>query len=98
MSSKSLARQWNGCKAHKEMQLQHSEVVERQARFRPDANGLWDRMRGAHGRMRKLNEKEVQQSQKRARKERVNLIFEQLAERRMLQHGATACHASTQRS
>ncbi len=87
-----VKRQREERKTLKEQQLKRSqqEAVDRQSRFRRGVKGLWDRMRGEHARIRKLNEQEAKQAQRRDRKEQENLITEQLSERRMHQQHAKA--------
>ncbi len=60
------------------------EARERQARFRTGVKGLWDRLHGEHGRIRKLNEDEARAAETRDRDELDALSFRQLAERRHL--------------
>lgn len=86
-----IQKQRDERKALKEYQLKRSqqEARDRQARFRNGVRGLWDRINGNHTRIRKLNEKEAQQTLKRDRKEQDSLIFNQLSERKMMQHRVT---------
>ncbi len=61
-----------------------SEVKIRQSRFRGGLKGLWDRIRGEHGRIRRRNEREANEALVRNRSERDSLIFRQLEARRRL--------------
>lgn len=87
-----VKRQRDERKTLKEHQLKRSqkEAVLRQSRFRTGVKGVWDRVRGEHSRIRKLNEHEAIQTQKRDRKEQDSLVFTQLSERQMHQHHAAA--------
>lgn len=61
------------------------ETQERQERFRTGIAGLWDRLRGEHRRLREENEKEAYDALLRDRREKDELIFAQLEQRRALQ-------------
>lgn len=54
------------------------EAAARQERFRTGLNGVWDRLRGEHSRIRKLNEREAGQSVFRERMETDALTFTHL--------------------
>jgi len=56
----------------------------RQARFRKGLKGLWDFLRGEHGRIRRQNERDAEQSAKRDRAEKDQLIQRHLEQRRAL--------------
>lgn len=63
------------------------EVLEnklRQSRFRTGLAGLWDRLRGEHAKIMRLNSKEAENAARRDRNELDRLIFVQLAERQRL--------------
>ncbi len=75
-------------KAQRERQEQ--EAVERQARFKKGLGGLWDRLRGEHKRIREHNEREAEVAALRDSDEKDNLIFAQLAQRRMLKQRVLA--------
>ncbi|MFP7673719.1 relaxase/mobilization nuclease domain-containing protein [Marivita sp. S0852] len=60
------------------------EAEQRQARFRSGLQGLWDRVRGEHGRIRKENELEAWQAHVRDQKQMDNLVFRDLEDRRAL--------------
>ena len=62
----------------------HAETIARSKRFRSGLSGLWDRLRGEHGKIKRLNEREAEASMRRDRQEREKLIAEQLAARRSL--------------
>lgn len=61
------------------------ETQTRQERFRTGLAGLWDRLRGEHRRLREENEKEAYDALLRDRREKDELIFNQLEARRELQ-------------
>lgn len=61
------------------------ETQARQERFRIGLAGLWDRLRGEHRRLREENEKEAYDALLRDRREKDELIFAQLEQRRELQ-------------
>lgn len=75
-------------KAQRERQAH--ETLARQARFRKGLSGLWDRLRGEHKRIRQRNEREAETAAQRDAQEKDHLIFNQLAQRRMLKHRALA--------
>jgi hypothetical protein len=60
------------------------EVIKRQARFRKGLQGLWDRVRGEHGRIRKENEADAWAAHLRDQKQTDYLIFHQIDERKLL--------------
>lgn len=60
------------------------EALARQARFRRGLSGLWDRLRGEHGRVRRRNEKEAAACERRDVREREALGFKHIAERRRI--------------
>jgi hypothetical protein len=60
------------------------ESLARQERFRAGFSGIWDRVRGEHGRIRRQNEAEAYAALLRDRREKDVLIFRQLEERRSL--------------
>jgi len=62
-----------------------NEARDRQARFRTGLQGLWDRVRGEHSRIREENEREAWQAHMRDRELTDNVVFEHLSERRALQ-------------
>ena len=61
------------------------ESLIRQARFRTGLKGLWDRLRGEHGRIRKFNEQDAATAQIRDRAEKDALIFKHLEQRQQFQ-------------
>ena len=61
------------------------ETQARQERFRTGIAGLWDRLRGEHRRLREENEKDAYDALLRDRREKDELIFTQLEQRRALQ-------------
>ncbi len=61
-----------------------AESRTRQARFRPGLKGLWDRLRGEHRRIQRLNEQEAGVALVRDHEELDRLIFRQLEARRQL--------------
>lgn len=63
---------------------QTQETKERQARFRQGLKGLWDRLRGEHGRISRLNTQEAGAAQRRDRREQDGLSVRHLSERRVL--------------
>ena len=65
-------------------QRRAAEALARQARFRPGIKGLWDRLRGEHGRIKKLNEQGAEAALIRDRAELDVLVFRQLDQRRHL--------------
>lgn len=62
------------------------ETRERLARFRSGLKGLWDRITGRHGAIRRQNELECERATMRDRAERQALVERQLTERRELQN------------
>jgi hypothetical protein len=66
-------------------QRQVEEARRRQERYRTGFKGLWDRLRGEHGRIRKENEREAYDAMLRDRTEKEALIFRHLAARRQLE-------------
>ncbi|MEM7224446.1 MAG: relaxase/mobilization nuclease domain-containing protein [Pseudomonadota bacterium] len=65
-------------------QRREREAIQRQERFRTGLKGLWDRMRGEHRRIRKLNEREAASALVRDRAELDALVLRQLEQRRHL--------------
>lgn len=61
-----------------------AEAAARQARFRTGLGGLWDRLRGEHGRIRERNEREAEAARLRDRAERDALVFRHLDQRQRL--------------
>jgi len=58
------------------------ELKIRQARFNKGLRGLFDRLTGTHGKMKKQNELEASQASKRDQKERDSLVDRHLGEKR----------------
>lgn len=69
---------------HKQDTRRLEDARMRQARFRKGLGGIWDRLRGEHKRIRRLNEQEADQATKRDHAEKDQLIQQQLSERRRL--------------
>ncbi|EAQ04937.1 hypothetical protein OB2597_06625 [Pseudooceanicola batsensis HTCC2597] len=65
---------------------QTHEAQQRQARFRKGLQGLWDRVRGEHSRIRKENEADAWAAHLRDREEADEMIFRQIEERKKLKH------------
>ena len=65
----------------KQLRRQCAEFQARQARFRRGLGGIWDRLRGEHGRIRQQNERETVECLARDRKERDDLVVQHLGER-----------------
>ena len=63
---------------------QFTEAKARQERFRGGFKGLWDRMNGTYKRIRIFNEQEALQALQRDQKERDELIFKHLDQRKQL--------------
>ncbi|WP_420722488.1 relaxase/mobilization nuclease domain-containing protein [Hwanghaeella sp. LZ110] len=61
---------------------QIAEARERQERFRPGLKGLWDRLRGEHGRIKQQNLREAAAAGMRDKAERDKLVFDHLKQRR----------------
>lgn len=61
------------------------EVRERARRFATGFKGLWDRVSGRHAAIRRQNEREAWDAVERDRKQRDDLVFAQIRERRVLQ-------------
>jgi hypothetical protein len=61
------------------------ETQARQERFRTGLAGFWDKLRGEHRRMREENEKDAYDCLLRDRRQKDELIFAQLEQRRALQ-------------
>lgn len=68
----------------KQEHRRNAEVRMRQSRFRLGVKGLWDRIRGEHGRIRRLNEQEADLAAKRDSVEQDVLIAKHLNQRRSL--------------
>jgi len=60
------------------------EAEQRQARFRVGLQGLWDRVRGEHRKIRNENELDAWQAQMRDQKQMDELVFRDLEDRRAL--------------
>ncbi len=69
---------------HTHKSRQKAETLERQARFRKGFAGIWDRLNGSHGKLKRQNETEAKASAKRDREENDALIFRHLGERKRL--------------
>ncbi|MBL1419299.1 MAG: relaxase [Alphaproteobacteria bacterium] len=67
-------------------QRKQQEQLKRSNRFRKGLKGIWDRMTGSHSKLRKRNEQETQNANKRDDLERHSLITEQMSERRKIQY------------
>jgi len=63
------------------------EAEQRQARFRSGLQGLWDRVRGEHRKIRKENELDAWQAHVRDQKQMDELVFRDLEDRRALKRG-----------
>lgn len=63
---------------------QTREARQRQARFRKGLQGLWDRVRGEHGKIRRENEADAWAAHLRDRRQTDDLIFRQIDERKNL--------------
>ncbi|UFP94611.1 relaxase/mobilization nuclease domain-containing protein [Gloeobacter morelensis] len=61
------------------------ETQARQERFRTGLAGFWDKLRGEHRRLREENEKDAYECLLRDRRQKDDLIFAQLEQRRALQ-------------
>ncbi|MEL7467831.1 MAG: relaxase [Pseudomonadota bacterium] len=72
-------------RARQEIRAQ-AEAKARQARYRTGLRGLWDRMRGEHRRIRDENDSAAWEALQRDRRQRDDLIFGHLEERRALKH------------
>ncbi|WAC47574.1 hypothetical protein OVA03_12795 [Asticcacaulis sp. SL142] len=62
-----------------------NEVKERAARLSTGIKGVWDKLRGEHGKIKKQNEVEAYFCLQRDRKQRDDLVIAQMKERRELQ-------------
>lgn len=60
------------------------DTQARQERFRTGLAGFWDKLRGEHRRLREENEKDAYDSLLRDRRQKDDLVFSQLKERRAL--------------
>ncbi|WP_207209834.1 hypothetical protein [Tropicimonas sp. IMCC6043] len=65
-------------------------MQQRQASFRKGLQGLWDRVRGEHRKIREQNELEAWQALQRDRTQTDGMIFQHLDQRRTLRHQQTA--------
>ncbi len=65
------------------------EAEQRQARFRSGLQGLWDRVRGEHRKIKQENERDAWQAQMRDQKQMDDLVFNHLEDRRALKRGQT---------
>ncbi|MEX0283318.1 MAG: relaxase/mobilization nuclease domain-containing protein [Paracoccaceae bacterium] len=63
---------------------QTREALQRQERFRKGLQGLWDRVRGEHGKIRKENEASAWEAHLRDREQTDDMIFGQIEERKTL--------------
>ena len=81
-----VRRQRSERQAHKDIiqRRREAEAVQRQGRFRKGLAGIWDRLRGEHRRIRKLNEREAEGAAVRDRTEWDSLVFRQLDQRKYL--------------
>ncbi len=61
------------------------ETKTRQARYSKGLRGLWQRLNGQHGKIKRQNEQEAYQSIQRDRQEKDNLVFNQLEQRQVLE-------------
>jgi hypothetical protein len=61
---------------------QTREALQRQARFRKGLQGLWDRVRGEHGKIRRENEASAWAAHLRDRDQTDEMIFRQIEERK----------------
>ncbi len=64
---------------------EETEAKTRSARFRKGLRGLWDRITGQHGQIKKINAAEAAKAQRRDGRERQTMVESQLKERRILQ-------------
>lgn len=69
------------------------ETTMRQARYRMGLLGLWDRVRGETGRIKRENQREAWLGHKRDVTERDTLVFRHLEERRALERKREKLHA-----
>lgn len=67
-----------------QMKRQSAETAARQARFRKGLSGLWDRLRGEHGRVKKRNAYEARLCAARDSNERETISVRHLSHRRAL--------------
>lgn len=65
-------------------QRQQQEAIQRQARFRKGLGGIWDHLRGEHARVKRQNEDEAFTAFEHDRKQRDEMIFRQVEERRQI--------------
>lgn len=77
---------------------QAEEAKQRQARFRHGLAGLWDRLRGEHRRIRRLNEQDAASAARRDRSEKDQLVFRQLEQRRDLAKSVQKTRAEFRRT
>lgn len=71
--------------AHAHQERTASEAKARSEKFRKGVLGLWDRLTGLHGKIRRQNETEIEAAVVRDRREKQDLIQAQLEERQALQ-------------
>lgn len=62
---------------------QQKEALERQARFRNGLRGVWDRLRGEHKHIQRLNERETKACHLRDQHAKDQMVLVQLSQRRM---------------
>lgn len=60
------------------------DARQRQTRFQSGLRGLWDRLRGEHGRIRKENERDAWEAHLRDQRQKDDAIFRHLEERRAM--------------
>lgn len=70
----------------KQQERAQAEARHLQVRFRKGLGGLWDRVRGEHRRIRQENERAALEAHLRDQRQRDDLIFAHLEERRALKH------------
>ncbi|OAO00348.1 hypothetical protein A8B75_18585 [Sphingomonadales bacterium EhC05] len=73
-------------------QRNQREQAERQERFRRGLLGLWDRITGEHKHISEQNRLETLAAQERDQRQRDNIVFEQLEQRRSIQSQAQSRH------
>lgn len=80
-----LHREERGRLTAGQSERRQAEVRERARRFATGFKGLWDRVSGRHAAIRRQNEREAWDAVERDRKQRDDLVFAQIRERRALQ-------------
>lgn len=78
----------------RQIQQRIEDARRRQSCFRQGLNGLWDRLRGEHKRIRQSNEREAWQAHQRDQKRMDEMVFRHLEERKLFKRHCKTDRAS----